>query len=291
MHLFNQQRFEAAYQVVQQTAQQGDRSAAQVHTPQVRLFDTVSSTNQVAWEWIDQGTSDVVVIALAQTAGRGQWGRQWQSAPGGLYLSAGLTPQLPVEQAAQLTLCTAWGMAIALRQIPSLLSGVEDFIPVQLKWLNDLVLNGHKLGGVLTETRVQQGRVTKAVVGVGLNWTNSTPETGINLKTFLEPLSTPLIESLEMLAAIALHGLITGYEYWQQYGIDSILLSYLELLAHRDRPVPIDGQLGTIVGIASTGELRVRLESPATPGIASLQNISWAEVLIQPGTISFGYPL
>jgi len=59
----------------------------------------------------------------------------------------------------------------------------EHGIPVGLKWPNDLMLCGRKLGGILTETKVQQGRITKAVVGVGINW-NPVPETGINLLSF-----------------------------------------------------------------------------------------------------------
>jgi len=62
-----------------------------------------------------------------------------------------------------------------------------------------------KLGGILTETKVQQGRITKAVVGVGINWANPVPETGINLLSFQANQPAP-IASLEMLAAVTLLG-------------------------------------------------------------------------------------
>jgi BirA family biotin operon repressor/biotin-[acetyl-CoA-carboxylase] ligase len=231
------------------------------------------------------------VIAESQTAGRGQWGRHWRSHPGGLYLSVTLEPNLPVAEAAQLTLCTAWGIAIALRTIPNRLSGVEQGIPVQLKWLNDLVLRGYKLGGILTETRVQQGRITQAVVGVGINWSNPVPETGITLETFLADQPTPLIESLEMLSALAVHGILTGYEQLRRAGIDSILTSYFELLAHRDRPIPWQEQFGTLVGIAPTGELRIRLDQGENAAAKGIQPNLPTEVLLKPGTISWAYPL
>jgi BirA family biotin operon repressor/biotin-[acetyl-CoA-carboxylase] ligase len=258
----------------------------------LHLFESVSSTNEVVWQLLEQGGSEgTVAIARSQTAGRGQWGRQWHSEPGGLYVSVALMPDLPVEEAAQLTLCTVWGIATALRTVPGTLSGVADQIPVQLKWLNDLVLQGRKLGGILTETRVFQGRITKAVVGVGINWTNAVPETGINLQSFLETAPVPLIESLELLAAIVLYGLLSGYQFWQQQGIQGILPRYLDLLAHRDQPVPVQDTVGTIVGITSKGELRLSLKSPPKSSAKSVSNFSSSEVLIQPGTISLGYPL
>jgi BirA family biotin operon repressor/biotin-[acetyl-CoA-carboxylase] ligase len=166
---------------------------------------------------------------------------------------------------------------------------VEDCIPVQLKWPNDLVLQGRKLGGILTETRIHQGRITRAVVGVGLNWTNPVPETGIALKSLLEILETPLIESFEMLAAIAISGLFSGYRFWQKHGIETILPAYLDLLTHRDQPILVQGQPGAIVGITPAGELRVRLKSPQTTSETGFQPHPWPEVLVQPGTISLGY--
>ncbi|WP_233743953.1 biotin--[acetyl-CoA-carboxylase] ligase [Leptodesmis sichuanensis] len=284
----SRERFWAAYRVVLLGMQ-----AEQTIVPiDLHLFELVSSTNEVVWALLEQGAGEgTTAIARSQTAGRGQWGRQWSSEPGGLYLSVALMPDLPVEEAAQLTLCTAWGIATALRIIPGKLSGVADRIPVQLKWLNDLVLQGRKLGGILTETRVFQGRITKAVVGVGINWTNAVPETGINLQSFLATASVPLIESLEMLAAIVLYGLLCGYQFWHQEGIQAILPRYLELLAHRDRPVPVEGVLGTIVGVTSKGELRLSLKSPQRSSAEPISDFSTPEVLIQPGTISLGYPL
>lgn len=284
----SRERFWGAYQVVQ-LGMQPEEANMEID---LHLFESVPSTNEVVWQLLERGAGEgAVAIARSQTAGRGQWGRQWCSEQGGLYLSVALMPDLPVEEAAQLTLCTAWGIATALQTIPGKLSGVVDRIPVQLKWLNDLVLQGRKLGGILTETRVFQGRITKAVVGVGINWSNVVPETGINLQSFLVTAPVPLIESLEMLAAIVLYGLLCGYQFWQQEGIQAILPRYLELLAHRDRPVPVEGALGTIVGVTSKGELRLSLKSPQRSSAEPISDFSTSEVLIQPGTISLGYPL
>jgi BirA family biotin operon repressor/biotin-[acetyl-CoA-carboxylase] ligase len=293
---FNWQQFETAYRKAQLCLAETFHIAeipGEPTVPAMHIFDTVASTNQVAWELLEQGAeAGTCVLATQQTGGKGQWGRQWSSPVGGLYLSLLLTPDLPVENAAQLTLSSVWGVAHCLRSLPGKLRGADEQIPVQVKWLNDLVLERRKLGGILTETRLSQGRITRAVVGVGVNWANPVPPIGISLRPYLELQQSTLIDSLEMLAGLTLHGLMLGYQCWRQQGIEGLLPSYLEMLAHRDRPIRVDGRTGTIVGITPQAELRVRFHSEPPqpinpPGISSAD--ASVEVLLKPGTISLGY--
>ncbi|NER25177.1 MAG: biotin--[acetyl-CoA-carboxylase] ligase [Symploca sp. SIO1C2] len=260
---FNQTQFKTALQQVrQQLSLQSKFPTIPLH-----IFDTLSSTNQTLWELLNQGaTIPRAVIAAQQTAGRGQRGRQWQSGLGGLYLSVALAPQLQASNSAHLTLCSAWGIARALRSYG---------IPVLLKWPNDLLLLEFKLGGILTETRVQRNLVTKAVIGIGINWSNTVPESGINLQSFCQQQLNPQVTSLEMLAAIVLEGLLSGYQYWLEFGIESLLPSYLELLHHLGSQVIVDGQPGIITGVTPTGELQVSFNS--------------SEICLKPGTFSLGY--
>ncbi|MEQ8956672.1 MAG: biotin--[acetyl-CoA-carboxylase] ligase, partial [Coleofasciculus sp. C2-GNP5-27] len=166
--VLDQQALEIALQTVTQQLSHSKLPGLQdIGELAIYLFDSLSSTNQTLWELLDRGTTlPTVVIAAQQTAGRGQWGRQWQSAPGGLYLSLALTTNVEACDSAQLTMCSAWGIAMALRCYG---------IPVLIKWHNDLLLLGYKLGGILTETRLSQGQITKAVIGVGINWSNPVP--------------------------------------------------------------------------------------------------------------------
>lgn len=193
------------------------------------FFDILPSTNDALWDLINQGASSgTTVIAAQQQSGRGQWGRQWQSPPGGLYLSVALlfnrstanAPKVPASKGTELTLWSAWGIATILRAYS---------VPVWLKWPNDVLLYGRKLGGILTETRLQQGQITVAVIGIGLNWANPVPESGINLQA-LTPQPHPCICSLEGLAAITLEGLELGYQRWQTLGTEGLLPDYLSLL-------------------------------------------------------------
>ncbi len=256
--IFDRQRFQAAL----------DRFSDLQATPKITIYiyDTIPSTNQKIWESIDLGDSlPIAAIACQQSAGRGQWGRQWQSLPGGLYLSVGIATEIEPNCANHLTIATATEIARSLRK--------QD-IPVLLKWPNDLILEGKKLGGIKIETRIQQEKIRRAVIGVGINWDNIVPKVGINLKSH-----SSAIPSLEILAAITVTAILTGYQNYLDFGIEQILPSYLKILDSIGRSVTIDRSPGKIIGVNENGQLQVSLFSPGAT----------TEILVQPGQISLGY--
>ncbi|MEB3191190.1 MAG: biotin--[acetyl-CoA-carboxylase] ligase [Snowella sp.] len=237
------------------------------------LFESIPSTNQALWEAITQGqTLPIAAISVQQTAGRGQWGRSWQSERGGLYLSLALDLNLTAQAATQVTLWSAWGIAHLLRQYN---------IPVGLKWPNDLVLEGRKLGGIKCETKMSQNHLSQVVIGVGINWENPVPDTGIQLGPYLSSLSSPSpsISHLEQLAAIVLQGLYLGFQRYAQVGITSIVQGYLDYFVNLNQSIVLDGSPGKIIGITDQGELRVKLQSPGAS----------TEITVQPGMIRLGY--
>ncbi|MCT7954425.1 biotin--[acetyl-CoA-carboxylase] ligase [Laspinema palackyanum] len=251
----------------------------------IQILDQVSSTNETLWTLLAAGAPPgTVVIATRQTAGKGQRGRQWESSPGGLYLSLALTPNLSAQDALLLTLCSAWGLATTFRAYN---------IPVSLKWPNDLILEGYKLGGILTETKIHQGQITKAVVGVGINWSNPVPETGINLQTFLGDRPHPEITSLETLAALTLWAVASGYQTFDEKGVGTLLPSYQNLMVGIGQPVAVEGSAGVVLGVSDTGELRVRLtpSSSPDPNSAFTSASTLEEIELMPGTINQGYPI
>ena len=191
------------------------------------------------------------------------------SVVGFIFLSLSI-PSCRVSDAAHLTLLTAWGIADALR---------NNHIPVSLKWPNDLTLSGKKLGGIKTETRIQENLIQQAVIGVGINWQNPVPDVGINLMSWSQETDYWPLQSLEELSAIAISGLLKGYERYQNEGIRSILSDYLSLLQNVGQQVRIEGNLGTIVGVTALGELQVRFRSTG----------SSTEVALPPGSIRLGY--
>ncbi|MEB3178418.1 MAG: biotin--[acetyl-CoA-carboxylase] ligase [Nostocaceae cyanobacterium] len=243
----------------------------------LHVFDTIPSTNQTLWELLAQGAEPgTIVIAQTQTSGRGQWGRQWVSPVGGLYLSQAIAPKLPVSHSFHLTLATAWGIASQFRNCG---------IPVGIKWPNDLVINNRKLGGILTETKIQQGKITKAVVGVGINWANPVPETGINLQSWQTESGLVSIDSLEMLVVITLRGIHSGWQRYKNEGVNDLLPAYLELLTSMGQKLTINHNSGIVVGVTPTGELRVQ-NSERSP---SNSQTTPEEIYCPPGTISLGY--
>ncbi len=137
-----------------------------VFTGPVHHFETLNSTNDLAKELAVQGAPEgALVVAETQTGGRGRLGREWDSPPGvGLYVSLVLRPMLPPMELPQITLTTAVAVVRAVRRVAGLSPGI--------KWPNDLLINGKKLGGILTEMETESDRIRHVVVGLGLNVNN-----------------------------------------------------------------------------------------------------------------------
>ncbi|OFX24494.1 MAG: biotin--[acetyl-CoA-carboxylase] ligase [Anaeromyxobacter sp. RBG_16_69_14] len=125
-------------------------------------FEEVGSTNDIAKRLADDGAAHgEVVVAEAQTAGRGRRGRVWASPTGrNLTFSIILRPDLPPSRASELTLVASVALCQAVRQ-----AGV----PAGIKWPNDLLVHGRKLAGILTELAADPDRVQWVVLGIGVN--------------------------------------------------------------------------------------------------------------------------
>jgi BirA family biotin operon repressor/biotin-[acetyl-CoA-carboxylase] ligase len=133
-------------------------SAKQWEYPPLIMSGNCSSSLDVAWHFHRMGLLPIwsSVLALSQWAGRGQFGRTWQSPPGNMYASWRL-PNPPKPWAGMLSLVVGY---MIIRGLMS-----DGGIEVQLKWPNDLLIKGKKVGGILIEAR---GDVFIAGVGVNL---------------------------------------------------------------------------------------------------------------------------
>src|SRR5438477_1095742 len=121
---------------------------------EVRMVERCGSTNELL---LLEAKPDVLLAAQEQTAGRGRRGRRWYSPPGaGVTFSLSALIRRPARELAGLSLVAGVGAARALRGL-----GVAQ---AALKWPNDLVVDGAKLGGILVETRG-----SLAILGVGIN--------------------------------------------------------------------------------------------------------------------------
>lgn len=136
------------------------------------VLDTVTSTMDEAFRLgMENCPEGTVVCAEAQSKGRGRLGRVWTSPRSkGLYFSLVLRPSIPLNQLAQLTLMSAVALAEAIESISKL--------KPLIKWPNDILWEGHKLAGILTELRAESDQVKFVVVGIGLNVNTSLNQLG-----------------------------------------------------------------------------------------------------------------
>ena len=128
------------------------------------ILDEVDSTNNYARELALKGKSDLVVISETQNGGKGRLGRKFYSPKGaGLYMSLLCRPKINVELAPLITSYTAVAVALAIDK----LSGKET----QIKWVNDIFMNGKKICGILTEAGFdfEGGTIDYAIIGIGVN--------------------------------------------------------------------------------------------------------------------------
>lgn len=226
----------------------------------VCVYESIDSTNDECTRLCREGAAHgTVVTAESQTAGRGRRGRSWESPAGdNLYFSLLLKPDIEPAKAPMLTLV----MAVAVAQAVARLTGVEAGI----KWPNDLVMEGRKVCGILTEMRMNGNRIDHVVIGVGIN---------VKDRRFSEELQDKAI-SLEavcgtrdgisrgaLLGAVleAFEGL---YEAFVTAGnLTSLLDIYNGLLVNQNREVTVLDPQGDYSGIArgitKTGELVVEL--------------------------------
>jgi BirA family biotin operon repressor/biotin-[acetyl-CoA-carboxylase] ligase len=126
-------------------------------------FNEVGSTNDVAKEMAERHAPDgLAILARHQWGGRGRRGRNWFSFPGGaVCLSIVLRPRWEADRAALLGVLGAVAAADALDAL-----GIRE---ISIKWPNDILASGRKIAGVLVEPRIGEGRLSFAVIGIGLN--------------------------------------------------------------------------------------------------------------------------
>ena len=222
-------------------------------------YPETDSTNLRIRQLGDEGAPHgTLAVADRQTAGRGRRGRAWESPAGSsIYMSILLRPDIAPDRAPMLTLVMALSVAEGIMDC-------ED-VEVQIKWPNDIIINGKKLVGILTEMSAQVDYINHVTVGVGIN-VNQTgfPEdirktaTSLKLETGHDVKRAPLI-------AAVMKRLETYYEtFLKTEDLSGLMDMYNKMLVNRGRDVLI---LGTkeqyqahALGINRPGELIVKRE-------------------------------
>jgi BirA family biotin operon repressor/biotin-[acetyl-CoA-carboxylase] ligase len=229
-----------------------ERAAIVLPGVDVRVVERCSSTNDVLLKTISE--KPVLLAAEEQTAGRGRRGRRWHSAPGtGVTFSLGLRIRRPVRELAALSLVAGVAASRALREL-----GVRK---ASLKWPNDVVVDGAKLGGILVETRTQGAHVY-AVIGIGINCRRID---GLERRlrrpvAFLDAfVSSPRNEVIRKIALALLEAL----DAFQAQGLDGLRADWEAMDAHAGQKLRVrlaDGRVltGMAGGLAPDGSLRLK---------------------------------
>ncbi len=202
---------------------------------EIVVYDEVESTNTIAYELLKEGyPTGTVVIADRQTKGKGRLGRSWISPAGkNIYMSFALRPNITPKYATLITLTSVVACTTALRRYSE--------IPVLIKWPNDMLIDHKKIGGILTEMKIEGEKIKAAVVGIGLNINmteNDIPEEIKEIATSLR-----LCKGEEFSRALLIAEIIKEFDKWYQ------LLEKKNRKTIIDRWMALSGTIGKQVKI------------------------------------------
>lgn len=224
---------------------------------EVLYFDTIDSTNTKAQELAEKGyPSGTLVVADKQESGKGRRGRSWVSPSGtGIFMTLMIKPDINPNNASMLTLVAALAVAKAITSV----TGEKAMI----KWPNDIVVNGKKVCGILTEMNAQFDYINHIVVGIGIN---------VHNESFPEEISQMASSLMIEAGGKRFHRaqiIAETMSYFEQYydtflktqDLSALVREYDKLLVNRNKSVrvldpkePFDGKA---MGITPKGELIV----------------------------------
>jgi BirA family biotin operon repressor/biotin-[acetyl-CoA-carboxylase] ligase len=223
-----------------------------------RYRQETGSTNADVLDHYGEHQREVVAFSEAQREGRGRRGRQWHSPyASNIYCSVGLLKSLPANRQGLLSIVTGLALCRALRQSADL--------PVGLKWPNDLLFDGRKLGGILIESRAQDNGRFFFAIGFGLN-VFMPPE---ELADIAQPATSLEREAAGPLDRGALLGtlidaVVQSIRAFDAAEVEPLIAEFDRFDAFSGRPVEVTSEKrkirGINRGIAADGQLRLETE-------------------------------
>lgn len=228
------------------------------------VFAETDSTNQRALEiGHNCAPAGVAIFAEKQTAGRGRFGRRWESASHlGLWFSVLLRPALPLESWSRLTTWAAVVVAEAIEEVTA--------SEVSIKWPNDLEIRGGKLAGILTELQSDSAGQPFAVVGIGVNVNHALEDFPEELQTRATSLRVATRRSVDRaaLAAAMLRAMTHRAADVSDAGFPGLLAEAGQRSSLLGKTIALQTANDRIEGVAEAlapdGRLVVRLASGAT---------------------------
>ena len=223
-------------------------------------FPETDSTNVQARRLAEDGALEgTVVVSDRQSAGRGRLGRRWESPFGvNLYCSIILRPDIPVQQAPQLTFLSAVAVAETLNKLCDL--------SAEVKWPNDILVNGAKISGLLNEMSAETEQIHFVILGIGINLNMTADQFPDDLNY---PATSALLETGKIVDRLKflrtfLQCLDGYYSEFLQEGFAPIRRRWESLCDMMNLQVDVDQGSGTlrgkVVGLDPEGALRLQLD-------------------------------
>lgn len=246
------------------------RLGAKVLGREIISYKKVDSTNDIAYELAEKKMKEgTVIIAEEQAQGKGRHGRTWVSPPkGGIYMSFILRPEMAPSEIPKITLLAAVAVAKAIRAVTGL--------PALIKWPNDILVDGKKVCGILTEMKADQDSVAFIVLGIGVNVNTpakSLPKGATSLKTELHNIGKDTAISRIELARNIIEAVEKYYDILKDNGASSIIDEWKSLSAMLGSRIKVvlpkrqfEGQAHTI---DRDGALIVRLANGVLERVSS----------------------
>ena len=234
-----------------------------------QYFDNITSTNDVLKQLAAQGAPEgTSLIAGSQSGGRGRMGRSFLSPPeAGIYMSVLLRPQCSPLELIHLTCAAGCAACDAIEQAIGLRPGI--------KWINDIVYEGHKLAGILVEMGLSNnGMISYAVIGIGINCNQTPQDFPPELRSFAgslkmaagKPVDRALVAAnmLDAFAQMNRQLLERRREILERYRLDCITIGKAVRVIHGEEARP-----GTALDVDEAGALVVQYADGAIEHVNS----------------------
>lgn len=237
---------------------------------QLHHFHEVTTTQLLAHEQVRKNAPDgTIVIAEHQTAGKGRMLREWSSASGkGIWTTLLIRPEIPPHLAPQFTLVAAVAVVNAIKAL------YPELDP-RIKWPNDILLNGKKITGILTEMVAEADRVEAILIGIGINVNQQMADFPEELQSIATSLSIALGKSVNRaeLLAMVLYYSEHYCDLYVKHGFGRIKTLWEEAsitIGNRVRATTLREVVeGTAIAITDSGVLQIEQQDGSVVSVYS----------------------
>lgn len=240
----------------------------------IYFFDEITSTNEYAKNIANNVEEGTIIIAKKQTKGKGRLDRKWTSAENqGVYFSLILKPKIELFKIMQITLIAGISLCETIKQVTN--------IDAKIKWPNDILINGKKVCGILTELNAQIDSVSYIILGIGINVNNEKFDQDLIQKAtslFLE--TNKNIEKQKILACFLKNFEEKYFMYKNEKAFEPFLQQYKNLCVNLNKKAKVlykgNEIIGEVVDISYLGEIIFKTDTDIlkiSSGEVSLRNV------------------